>query len=498
MIDINYIISHMGTHKMVRMTSAAYAHETAQSGFTAKYLEELVTRVRNGNLKIAIYGLGHVGAPLAAVWLRAGAYVIGIDKSEKIREFAREGQTPIPEPHVDEAFVKGRRENRFSVYDDPVAASKDSFFKMICVPVMAENSNANLQSVENVVSSIGIGLKYGDVVALTPSVPPGTTEDFVLPILREKSGLECERDFFLVYNPERIFEGRAVQDIEDGYPAIVAGAGPQSSNIASALYQIIFKKGVIKLSSPKTAEFEKLVEGVYRDVNIALANELAMISERIGVNFWEARKAANSQSFCHLHRPGIGVGGACIPVYPQFVIDIARKNDIESPITTYGRLVNEKMPSYAVNEALSACQRVQSRTKDLKDYSVTLLGLAFRGGVSDTRLSPTYRVIEELFKKGIKNIQVHDPLVVHDPALSKYPGVDLKNDLKSSLKWADLVIIVADHAEYSDLDLQEVGKAVVYDGRGMIDTSKPFGPNIVSMGVGKNKTSTMKIQKPSI
>lgn len=478
--------------------SEVNADENAQSVHTVNYLDELVTRIRNGNLKIAIYGLGHVGAPLAAAWLRAGASVIGIDKSEKVREYAREGKTQILEPYVNEAFAKGLKENRFSVYDDPVAASKDSFFKMICVPVMAENANANLQAVENVVSSIGIGLKHGDVVALTPSVPPGTTEDFILPILEENSRLECERDFFVVYNPERIYEGRAIHDIEDGYPAIVAGTGPQSSNIASVLYQLIFKKGVIKLSSPRTAEFEKLIEGVYRDVNIALANELAMISERIGVDFWEARNAANSQSYCHLHRPGIGVGGACIPVYPQFVLDIARKKSIGSPITKYGRLVNEGMPAYAVNEAMSAYQRVQTRTENLKDCRVTLLGLAFRGGVSDTRLSPTYRVIEELFKKGVKTIQVHDPLVVRDSALSKYPGVSLSDDLTSSLKGADLIIIVADHTEYSNLSVEEVGNAVVYDGRGIIDTSNAFGPNLVSMGVGKNMTTPMKIQKPSI
>ncbi|MGH9979265.1 MAG: nucleotide sugar dehydrogenase [Nitrososphaeraceae archaeon] len=483
---------------MDRIRTEVNTHEDAQPVYTVKYLEELVTRVRNGSLKIAIYGLGHVGAPLAAVWLRAGASVIGIDKSEQVRKYAKEGHTQLPEPYVKEAFAKGLRENRFSVYDDPVAASKDSFFKMICVPVMADNATANLQAVENVVSSIGIGLKHGDVVALTPSVPPGTTEDFILPILEEKSRLKCERDFFVIYNPERIYEGRAIHDIEDGYPAILAGIGPQSSNIASVIYQLIFKKGVIKLSSPRTAEFEKLIEGVYRDVNIALANELAMISERIGVDFWEARNAANSQSYCHLHRPGIGVGGACIPVYPQFILDIARKKNIESPITKYGRLVNEGMPSYAVNEALTAYQRVHDKAKNPKDCRVTLLGLAFRGGVSDTRLSPTYRVIEELFKKGVKNIQVHDPLVVNDFALTKYPGVTLNGNLASSLKGADLIIIVADHTEYSDLSVEEVGKAVVYDGRGIIDTSNTFVPNFISIGVGKNQTPPLKIQKPSM
>ena len=477
---------------------AVNTHENTQSTHTDEYFKELMTRVKNGELKIAIYGLGHVGAPLAAAWLRAGASVIGIDKSEKVRDYARRGKTQIPEPYVNEAFAKGLKEDCFLVYDNPVTASKDSFFKMICVPVMAENANADLRAVENVVSSIGIGLKPGDVVALTPSVPPGTTEDLILPILEDKSRLECEKDFFVVYNPERIYEGRAVFDIENGYPAVVAGIGPQSSKIASVLYKLLFKKGVINLSSPRTAEFEKLIEGVYRDVNIALANELAMISEKLEVDFWEARRAANSQSYCHLHRPGIGVGGACIPVYPQFIIDIARKRGIEPPITKYGRLVNTGMPAYAVNQALSACQRLQSKTKDLKDYRVTLLGLAFRGGVTDTRLSPTYAVIKELFNKGIKDIRVHDPMVVSDPTLHMYPGVTLIGNLAASLKDADLIIIVTDHTEYSSLNCKEVGNAVLYDGRGIIDTSRPFGPNLITMGVGKNRTSPMKIEKSSM
>jgi nucleotide sugar dehydrogenase len=483
---------------MDRVRSEVNTHENSQSVYTDKSFEELVSKVRNGSLKIAVYGLGHVGAPLAATWLRAGASVIGIDKSDQVRDYARRGITRIPEPCVSDAFAKGLKEDRFFVYDDPVTASKDSFFKMICVPVMAEYANANLRAVENVVSSIGTGLKRGDIVALTPSVPPGTTEDFILPILEEKSRLECESDFFVVYNPERIYEGRAVHDIEDGYPGIVAGTGPQSSKIASVMYRLIFRKGVIELSSPRTAEFEKLIEGVYRDVNIALANELAMISERLGVDFWEARRAANSQSYCHLHKPGIGVGGACIPVYPQFVIDIARKKGIEAQLTRYGRMVNNRMPEYAVSQALSACQRLQSKRKELKDYRVTLLGLAFRGGVSDTRLSPTYTVIEELLKKGIMNIRVHDPMVVSDSGLQKYPGVSLNDNLAESLKDADLIIIVADHSEYSSLNIGEVGNAVLYDGRGMIDTSRPFGPNLTSMGIGKYRASPMKVRKPSM
>lgn len=460
--------------------------------------EELITKIKIGELKIAIYGLGHVGAPLAAVWLKAHAHVIAVDKSEKVRDNARQGRTHIPEPHVNEVFSTGIRENRFLVYDDPVAASKESFFKMICVPVMAENATANLEAVENVLSSIAMGLKRGDVVGLTPSVPPGTTENIVLPYLEDKSHLKCEKDFFVIYNPERVYEGRAIYDIEYGYPAIVAGAGPGSLKIASAIYSIIFKRGVIKVSSTRTAEFEKLMEGVYRDVNIALANELAIISGKLGIDFWEARSAANSQSYCHLHKPGIGVGGACIPVYPQFVIDIANKNAVDCPIIKHSRLLNDSMPLYAVNEALSACKTIQNNAKRPKDYEVTLLGLAFRGNVSDTRLSPTYRVLDELFKRGIKKIRIHDPLVMHDQNLQRYADVKFSNNLVASLRGADLIIIVADHSEYTQLSQDDIGNAFVYDGRGILDFSKFPDTSLGSIGLGHTGSISRDLSEPSI
>ena len=194
----------------------------------------------------------------------------------------KKGRTHVPEPGVNEAFKKGLDENRFEVYEDLVKASRDSFFKMICVPVLTEDNksynsypssnshtinSADLTAVTEVTKAIGKGLKKGDVVALNPSVPPGTTEEIVLPIIEQMAGLtkssgapkngnkkkaskkkfQVERDFYLLYSPERIFEGRAIEDIEQRYPAIVSGVGPESLNIGSKLYSLVFKKGVIKM-----------------------------------------------------------------------------------------------------------------------------------------------------------------------------------------------------------------------------------------------------------
>lgn len=421
----------------------------------------IIEGIKNGTLKIAIYGLGHVGSPLAAAWLRAGCHVIGVDTSQRILTAARDGRTLIHEPGIAEAYSEGLKNNRFEVSSDPIEASSNSFFKMICVPVLCRDLSADLNAVRSLAKSIGKGLKKGAVVSLNPSVPPGTTEEVVIPILENASGLSVKRDFIMIYNPERIYEGRALQDIEENYPAVVSSVGPDSFRISDAIYSIIFGKGILKISSIKTAEAEKLFEGVYRDVNIALANELAIFCEATGIDFWEARNAANSQPYCHIHKPGIGVGGACIPIYPKFILGIAKRLQVRCDITKMGRAINDSMPSYCVRQALQLAKKV-----DPSELSVSVLGLAFRGGVSDTRLSPTYGVIKELKNSGVRKIRIHDPVVTEDPDLDS--DVILTSNLAESLKDCDLVIVAADHQEYRKLGKGEFRDVSVYDGRGIL------------------------------
>jgi nucleotide sugar dehydrogenase len=445
----------------------------------SKLLLHLNNKILSGELKVTVYGLGHVGSPIAAVWLRAGASVIGVDKSKIVLQNAREGKTHIPEPGVSEAFKKGLEKKKFFVYDDLMKASKDSFIKMICVPVLAPDGTADLSSVESVTTEIGKGLKKNDVITLNPSVPPGTTEDIVIPILQKQSNLRVEDDFYIIYNPERIYEGRAIQDIEERYPGIISGYGKKSLEIGTKIFSIIYQKGIIPMSSIKSAETEKLFEGVYRDVNIALSNELAIFSERLGINFWEVREAANSQPFCNIHRPGIGVGGACIPVYPQFILKTAKVLHIDCNLTKYSRLLNNSMPKYCVTQALKLIN-----PKNIKKSTITLLGLAFRGGVSDTRLSPTYEVIKELQDLKVKEIRIHDPLVKKDHFITTYDNIFLFSELSDAIKGADLVMVIADHEEYKKLNFEILKNIPLYDGRGIIDSE-----NIISgkySSIGKN------------
>jgi nucleotide sugar dehydrogenase len=281
----------------------------------------------------------------------------------------------------------------------------------------------------------------------------------------------------MIYNPERIYEGRAIEDIETRYPGVVAGYGKKSLEISTKIFSLIYQKGIISMSNIKAAEAEKLFEGVYRDVNIALANELAIFSEHLGVNFWEVRYAANSQPFCHIHKPGIGVGGACIPVYPQFILKTAKSLHVDCKLTRSGRLLNNSMPKYCVRQALKLL-----KSKSSKNLTVTLLGLAFRGGVSDTRLSPTYDVVKELQKLKVKEIRIHDPLVKKDDLFSKYSNMFLINDLDLAIKGADLIIIIADHEEYKKLSKTNIGKSVLYDGRGIIKADNLQGVNYSMIG----------------
>jgi nucleotide sugar dehydrogenase len=437
---------------------------------------DLLRRVRSGEFKIAVYGLGHVGSPLASAWLRAGAHLIGVDNSSEVLENARKGRTHIYEPGVNEAFSKGLKEKRFHLYGDAIKASQESHFKLICVPVLLTSSfSADLSAVKQVTTAIGQGLKKGDVVSLNPSVPPGTSEDIVIPLLEEESGLKVEQDFYMVYNPERIYEGRAIEDIEVRYPAIVAGAGVKSLEIGAKLYSLVARKGVLKIGNMRTAEAEKLLEGVYRDVNIALANEMAKFCEKAGVDFWVAREAANSQPFCHIHKPGAGVGGACIPVYPQFILHAASASGVECKIISLGRNVNDSMPAYCVEQALKLID-----VADVSKCIVALLGLGFRGGVSDTRLSPTYKVIEELKKLKVKEIRVHDPFITTDPNLPH--DIMLTSNLSKAAKNAHLVILVSDHAEYRNITNEDLNGAVIYDGRGTLDRSRFAALRFASIG----------------
>lgn len=436
----------------------------------------------------SIYGLGNVGGPIAAAWLRAGAKVVGVDISKKLLSEIQAGTSHKKEPFLSEAFTAGLKSGNFSITSDGVTASKMSDIKIVAVPVDLDGDKIRLEALKSACKNIGPGLKKGDTVIICPSMPPGTCERVALPILERYSKLKGERDFSLVYNPERIYEGRALQDIEENYPAVVSGLGDGSRRVGEELLKIISKKGVIAMSSIANAEAEKIFEGVYRDVNIALANELSDFCERAGVNYWEARKAANSQPFCHLHYPGTGVGGLCIPVYPKFVIESSTRLGKHLRITESARKINDSMPVKCVNDSIRLLSKHKIKPKGTK---IAVLGLGFRGEVEDSRLSPTYVVVKEFLKKGCK-VAVHDPYILKDDHLPS--KVHLSPDLDSVIQGASLIFISSDHKSYSNLDGRSLAGArtplLVFDGRNILKKDNFKNGSLLTIGMrDSNKKS---------
>jgi len=272
--------------------------------------EEVKEAFKNGRFTIAVYGMGKMGLPLAAVFADHGANVIGVDINEKVVEMINRGENHVKEePGLDELVRRNVEAGRLKATTDGVWAAKQADVMVILVPTLTdERGNLKLGPVYDVAEKISQGLERGDIVITEATMPPGTTESLV-PIL-EKSGLKLG-EFGLAHAPERTMTGTAIRDITGQYPKIVGASDKKTLEAVIGIYETINRKGVIPMSSIKAAEAVKVFEGVYRDVNIALANELAMWCEEHGLDALEVFQAANTQPYCHLHMPGAGVGGHC-------------------------------------------------------------------------------------------------------------------------------------------------------------------------------------------
>jgi nucleotide sugar dehydrogenase len=449
-----------------------------------------VKEVFEGKASIAVYGVGYVGLSLVAVFLRKGLRVIGVDVNENRLAQIQRLELWFNEREIKDAVEEGLSSGRLILTSDGVNASRESSIKIVTVPVLFDwlNKKFSYKPLVEVARTIGKGLKKGDMIILESSVPPGTTVEVLAPELEAVSNYKMERDFLLAYSPERVYIGRAVKDIETNYPKIVSGVGPRSLESVSRFYERIASRGVIKLDSTTEAEFEKLAEGIYRDVNIALANELALAAMRMGVNYFNIRKAANSQPYSHLHLPGPGVGGYCIPLYPYFMLNRLLHKEYIMLLTKTAREINEEMPLVVVRLVDNLRSRLnlqRSRTR------IAILGVAFRGDIDDTRLSPTHDIVGLLKARGFRYILAHDPYVKTDKALEEI-GVPLVNELNEALENANIIIVTTAHSIYRKLKLSKIVEAARAKSVGIVDTVNVIEkdihyPYIITLGLGSNE-----------
>ncbi|MDG6934858.1 MAG: nucleotide sugar dehydrogenase, partial [Nitrososphaerota archaeon] len=347
----------------------------------------------------------------------------------------------------------------------------------IAVPSGFREGKIELDAVRSAARDVGSSMKRGALVSLETSVPPGTTRKLLVKELEHSSGMKAGTDFYVAYSPERIFEGRALHDLEENYQKVVSGINEASLEKAAKYYSIIAKKGIIKMSSLEAAETEKLFEGIYRDVNIALSNELAKYCEASGLDYWEVRSAANSQPYSHLHKPGAGVGGACIPVYPWFIIYEADRVRLDLELVRTARKVNDSQPEQVAAAALA--------DTDLQPGDrVAILGLAFRGDVDDDRFSPSYSLVNYFVAKSFA-VTVHDPYI----SKSKPKGFSLTSSIEQALHGAKLVIVATDHSMYRDLSFSDVAGMAspgskILDARGVLKRPNPMNEKWKVLGVG--------------
>lgn len=356
-------------------------------------------------MKVSVIGLGRAGLPLAAVVADSGFEVVGVDLDERKCEMINRGINPIPEEAgLDELIKKHAGKNLIATPRYENAADCNVF--VVIVPlVVDENYNPDFRILEDAFRNVGGILKRGDLVALETTVPPMTTEIMAKGWLEEESGLKLG-DFYLAYSPERIMTGYSISRLKE-FPKVVGGVNKESGIKAFETYKK-FIPNLHLVSSARVAEFIKLIEGCYRDVNIALANELFKIASELNIDFYEAREYANHE-YCHIHLPSTGVGGHCIPVYPWFLIKEMEKKGKFSHIELLrtARKLNDEMINYWAEKIVLECMKIN---KPLNKVKICIKGITFRKGVKELYHSRNFALAKLLVEKGL-NTFVYDEML---------------------------------------------------------------------------------------
>ncbi len=417
--------------------------------------EQLLEKINNKTAKVGVVGLGYVGLPLAVEKANAGYETIGFDVQEKKVESVNAGQNYIGDV-VDEELKK-------LVKDGTLRATADfSFVKdvdtiCICVPTPLDlYKQPDLSYVVSSTKSVAQYLHKGMLVILESTTYPGTTEEVLKPIL-EESGLKCGEDFFLAFSPERVDPGNKEYNTKNT-PKVVGGCTEECTEVAAALYRNILEGDIHTVSSPAVAEMEKILENTFRNINIGLANEMAILCNRMGIDVWEVIDAAKTKPYGFMpFYPGPGLGGHCIPLDPFYLEWKAKEYDYHTRLIETSGEINDSMPEFVLDNVMKILNK---NKKALNGAKVLLLGVAYKNDIDDYRESPAFKVIELLEKNGA-DLMVNDPYC----PVSKY-----KNKTYNSVDWkevideSDIVIITTNHSCYDYESIVARAKAV-YDTR---------------------------------
>jgi len=444
--------------------------------------EDIDTPEKRGKFTISVIGCGRMGLPTACLFAEAGFKVIGADANPSVIDLLRRGRVPFVEPGLKALIKRHIEEGGLTATNDAKEAASASDVIVFVVPTpIGPKKEPDYSYVEKACKEVGMGLRSGSLVIFESTMGPGVTETLVKETLENVSGLKAGIDFGLAYSPIRASSGRVLQDIT-AYPRVVAAINEQSLRAACLILSTIIKAEMIKVRDIKTAEAIKLFENVYRDVNIALANEFARFCEKARIDFIEVQKAANTQPYCHLLVPGIVSGHILTNSY--LLIEEAENVNVKPRMVTLARKTNDEMLNHALHltrDALQQCGKTMRRAK------ISVLGVSYRPNIKEARGSSIRELVKKLGKKGA-TVRVYDPLFSHKELEElDYPA---ERTLTKTVEGVDCLLIAVGHSRFRRLNLRRIKflvkkPAAIVDMGHVIDPAKAEKEGFVYRGVGR-------------
>lgn len=420
----------------------------------SRQCEQLIEKINARGIMVGVVGLGYVGLPLAVEKAKAGFRTIGFDVQPEKVKMVNNGQNYIGDVAGDD--LKELTQNGMLAATNDFSFVEKVQFVAICVPTpLDEHQQPDIRYVRDSAVSVAKHLQKGTMVVLESTTYPGTTEELLKPILEQQSGLKCGKDFYLAFSPERVDPGNLIYKTKNT-PKVVGAIGEDAAACIAQMYREVLASEVQVVSSPAVAEMEKILENTYRNINIGLINELAMLCHEMNLNIWEVIEAAKTKPYgFQAFYPGPGLGGHCIPLDPYYLAWKAREYGFHTSMIEASGMINDRMPSYCVQRAAKILNR---HGKALKGAEILILGVAYKQNIDDYRESPALRVIALLEQSGA-TVTYFDPFVPE----YRYQGATKKGIKKltpAAVANADLVMVTAGHTNVDYDMVAEHAKAV--------------------------------------
>ncbi len=458
------------------------ATSAAESTILKLETKDLDTSEKRSKYKVAVVGCGRIGLPTACAFAEAGFHVIGVDADPNVASFLKKGKAPFVETGLSTLVKRHVRSGRLvAATDASCAASESDIVVLVVATTIDEKKKPNYTYLEKACKDVGMGLRRGSLVIVASTVGPGITETLVKDALENASGLNAGKDFGLVNSPTRAAPGRILQDLAN-YARVVGAINEQSYRAAKLVLGTIVKGGIIAVRDLKTAETVKLFENVYRDVCLALSNDLSLLCEKIRVDYLEVQEAANSQPYCHLLRPGI-VGGH-IPKDPYLLLEEAETVGAKLRLVTLARKVNDETPKRAIQLTRNALSRYQ---KPFRRSKIALLGVSYSANTKESRGSAVSKLVKMFTDKGAI-VRVYDPLYTFKEL--KDLGYPAERTLAKTVEGTDCLVFVVGHNRFKHMNLKKLKllmtkSAAIVDMGHIIEPEKAEKAGFVYRGVGR-------------